>query len=85
MSAFIAMLFSSQLSHAGLFGKDPESKRSYSVDEIKILQSTKQAQLSQTDGFVIEDGYVFYIKSNVSPKYISGSSDVNRSFYLKVN
>lgn len=80
--ALTALLFTST-SHAGWFGKDPELKRNYTHDELVALETQKQSALRKEDGFIIEDGYVFYLDTQGKAQYVSQSSKVVQIILFK--
>lgn len=79
----ITALLTTSTSHAGWFSKDPELKHNYTQEELLALQTEKQSALREQDGFVIEDGYVFYLSASKPAKYVSQSSKVIKLILFK--
>jgi hypothetical protein len=82
LSILTAIYFASSISSAGLFG-DPEPTSNYTLEDLAPLISTKQAQIRQSDGFVIDEGHIFYIQPNGPVKYVLGTKKIQKIILFK--
>ncbi len=62
---------------------DPKPTQSYSLDDLLRLQATDQAQWRGQDGFVLDEGNVFYVNSDFYLTYIPDAKDVQKMILFK--